>query len=81
MTRTHGPARECSWRREGGVRAIPNDAGNRLLRIVGRSSGSVVTWLARKPFTVERKNRVVDRLREIRAAHLLTDRRPQQAVG
>lgn len=26
------------------VRAIDNDEGNRLLRIVRRSSGSVVTW-------------------------------------
>jgi hypothetical protein len=26
------------------VREIDNDAGNRLLRIVRRSSGSVVTW-------------------------------------
>jgi hypothetical protein len=26
------------------VRAITNEEGNRLLRIVGRSSGSVVTW-------------------------------------
>ena len=26
------------------VRAITNDEGNRLLRIVRRSSGSVVTW-------------------------------------
>jgi hypothetical protein len=41
----------CSQRREeehvpesGQVRAISNEEGNRLLRIVRRGSGSVVTW-------------------------------------
>jgi hypothetical protein len=30
------------------VRAITNAEGNRLLRILRRSSGSVVTWRARR---------------------------------
>jgi hypothetical protein len=37
-------SREAGWPSGSRVREISNQEGNRLLRIVRRSTGSVVTW-------------------------------------
>src|SRR5687768_5504012 len=48
-----------------GVRSISNDEGNRLLRIVRRSSGSVVTWRRAQMVLLSAQGMAVPRIAEV----------------
>ena len=60
------------------VRSISNDEGNRLLRIVRRSSGSVVTWRRAQMLLLSAQGMPVGRIAEVTFTSPDRDRRSEQ---